>query len=102
MGAGDGNVARGCVATGIQGGAESSAGFHWPSHSRNDQVWTFEDNLAHNNRHSGIYFWQNGVPRTIVDRFTAYHCGQGIFAGLVRQPGLLPGLHAVRQRERPG
>ena len=46
-----------------------------------EEVWTFEDNVAHNNRHSGIYFWQNGVPRTIVDRFTAYHCGQGIFAG---------------------
>ena len=74
MGAGDGNIARGCVATGIQGGAESSAGFHWPSHSRNDRMWTFEDNVAHNNRHSGIYFWQNGAPRTIVDRFTAYHC----------------------------
>ena len=73
MGAGDGNIARGCVATGIQGGAESSAGFHWPSHSRNDRVWTFEDNIAHNNAHSGIYFWQNGAPRTIVDRFTAYH-----------------------------
>ncbi len=81
MGAGNANVARGCVATGIEGGAESSAGFHWPSHSRNDEVWTFEDNVSHNNRHSGIYFWQNGVPRTIVDRFTAYHCGQGIFAG---------------------
>jgi hypothetical protein len=81
MGAGDGNVARGCVSTGVEGGAESSAGFHWPSHSRNDEVWTFEGNLAHNNRHSGIYFWQNGVPRTIVDRYTAYHCGLGIFAG---------------------
>ena len=81
MGAGDGNVARGCVATGIQGGAESSAGFHWPSHSRDDNTWTFEDNVAHNNRHSGIYFWQNGAPRTIVTGFTAYHCGQGIFAG---------------------
>ncbi|HKE74822.1 MAG TPA: hypothetical protein VKB57_14470 [Acidimicrobiales bacterium] len=81
MGAGDGNVARGNVATGVQGGAESSTGFHWPSHSRNDKTWTFEDNLAHNNRHSGIYFWQNGVPRTIVDRFTAYHTERGIFAG---------------------
>lgn len=81
MGAGDGNVARGNVATGIQGGAESSTGFHWPSHSRNDKTWTFEDNLAHNNRHSGIYFWQNGVPRTIIDRFTAYHTERGIFAG---------------------
>ena len=64
-----------------QGGSESSAGFHWPSHSRDDNTWTFVDNLAHNNRHSGIYFWQNGAPRTIVTRFTAYHCGQGIFAG---------------------
>ena len=81
MGAGDGNMARGCVATGVQGGAESSAGFHWPSLSRDDNTWTFEDNLAHNNHHSGIYFWQNGDPRTLVDRFTAYHCGQGIFAG---------------------
>jgi hypothetical protein len=81
MGAGDGNEARGCVAVGVQGGAESSAGFHWPSHSRDQNTWTFEDNLAHNNRHSGIYFWQNGAPRTIVTRFTAYHCGQGIFAG---------------------
>jgi hypothetical protein len=81
MGAGRGNVARGCVATGVQGGSESSAGFHWPSHSRDDNTWTFVNNLAHNNRHSGIYFWQNGAPRTIVDRFTAYHCGQGIFAG---------------------
>ena len=61
--------------------SESSAGFHWPSHSRDDNTWTFVDNLAHNNRHSGIYFWQNGAPRTIVTRFTAYHCGQGIFAG---------------------
>lgn len=81
MGAGDGNIARGCVATGVEGGAESSAGFHWPSHSRDDNVWTFEDNIAHNNRHSGIYFWQNGAPRTIVDRFSVFHCGQGIFAG---------------------
>ena len=81
MGAGEGNIARGCVATGIEGGAESSAGFHWPSHSRDKNTWIFEDNLAHNNKNSGIYFWQNGVPRTIVDRFTAYHTGQGIFAG---------------------
>ncbi|MGH9119724.1 MAG: hypothetical protein ACRD0A_18185 [Acidimicrobiales bacterium] len=81
MGAGDGNVARGCVATGIQGEAESSAGYHWPSHSRNNRVWTFEDSIAHNNAHSGVYFWQNGAPRTIVDRFTAFHNDLGIFAG---------------------
>ncbi|MGH8773898.1 MAG: G8 domain-containing protein [Jiangellaceae bacterium] len=81
MGAGEGNIARDCVSTGVQGQAESSAGFHWPSHSRDQNTWTFEDNIAHNNRHSGIYFWQNGAPRTIVTGFTAYQCGQGIFAG---------------------
>jgi Right handed beta helix region len=81
MGAGEGNIARGCVATGVQGHAESSAGFHWPSHSRDDNTWTFEDNIAHNNAHSGIYFWQNGAPRTIVTGFTAYQNDQGIFAG---------------------
>ncbi len=81
MGAGDGNIARGCVATGVEGGAESSAGYNWPSLSRDDNTWTFEGNIAHNVRHSGIYFWQNGKPRTLVAGFTAYHCGQGIFAG---------------------
>ena len=73
-------MARGCVA-GVQGEAESSAGFHWPSHSQDQNTWTFEDNVAHNNRHSGIYVWQNGAPRTIITRFTGYHCDQGIFAG---------------------
>ena len=81
MGAGDGNIARGCVSTGVEGGAESSAGYNWPSLSRDDNTWTFEGNIAHNVRHSGIYFWQNGKPRTLIDGFTAYHCGQGIFAG---------------------
>lgn len=81
IGAGSGNVARGCVATAILGRTESSPGFHWPSHSRDQNTWVFEDNVAHNNANSGIYFWQNDVPRTIVDRFTAYHCAEGILAG---------------------
>ena len=102
MGAGDGNIARGCVATGVEGGAESSAGYNWPSLSRDDNTWTFEGNMAHNVRHSGIYFWQNGKPRTLVSGFTAYHCGQGIFAGVVRQPRLVPRLHHLRLRERRG
>ena len=100
MGAGRGNVARGCVATGVEGGSESSAGFHWPSHSRDDNTWTFEDNLAHNNHHSGIYFWQNGARRTIVDRFTAYHCGQGIFAGSYTNLTSYRRLHDLRLSQR--
>lgn len=81
VGAGSGNVARGCVATAILGSTESSPGYHWPSHSLDRNTWVFEDNVAHNNANSAIYFWQNNVPRTIVDRFTAYHCTQGILAG---------------------
>lgn len=81
LGAGRGNVARDCVAVGVQGDARSASGFHWPEHSKDQNTWTFEDNLAHNLERSGIYFWQNVVPRTIVDRFTAYHCATGIYAG---------------------
>ena len=100
MGAGDGNIARGCVATGVEGGAESSAGFHWPSLSRDDNTWTFEGNVAHNDRHSGIYFWQNGKPRTLVDGFTAYHCGQGIFAGSYANLVSYRDCNDLRLRER--
>jgi hypothetical protein len=82
MGAGAGNVARGCVATGIRGRSEGSTGFQWNAGS-NDEThpWIFEDNLAHNNTHSALFYWQNNAPKGYVDRFTAYHCGQGIYAG---------------------
>ena len=81
LGAGSGNIARGCVVTGVLGGDESTSGFNWPSHSRDENTWTFEDCVAHNCDASGIYFWQNEVPRTIVNRFTAYHDARGILAG---------------------
>jgi hypothetical protein len=82
MGAGEGNIARRCVATGVSGRSEGATGFQWSAGS-NDELnpWTFEDNLAHNNTHSGLFYWQNNAPKTIVDRFTAYNCGQGIYAG---------------------
>ncbi len=82
LGSGKGNVARRCVAVGVSGRSEGSTGFTWSSGS-NDETngWVFEDNLAHNNTHSGIYYWQNNAPKTFVDRFTAYNCGQGIYAG---------------------
>ncbi|HEV7762211.1 MAG TPA: hypothetical protein VGO78_24545, partial [Acidimicrobiales bacterium] len=82
MGAGKGNVIRNCVATGVSGRSEGATGFQWNAGS-NDETnpWTFEDNLAHNNTHSALFYWQNNAPKTIVDRFTAYNCGQGIYAG---------------------
>jgi hypothetical protein len=82
MGAGARNIARKCVAVGVRGRSEGSTGFQWNAGS-NDEThpWTFEDNLAHNNTHSALFYWQNNAPKTIVDRFTAYNCGQGIYAG---------------------
>jgi hypothetical protein len=82
MGAGKGNVARRCVATGVSGRSEGATGFQWGAGS-NDETnpWVFEDNLAHNNTHSGLFYWQNNAPKTTIDRFTAYNCGQGIYAG---------------------
>jgi hypothetical protein len=82
LGAGSGNAARGCVATGVLGGGdESTSGYNWPADSRDENTWVFEDNIAHNCDATGIYFWQNEAPRTIVDRFTAYHDTRGVFAG---------------------
>jgi hypothetical protein len=82
IGAGAGNVARNCVAVAVMGATESSSGFHWPAGSIDeDHEWVFEDNLVHNSPNTGIYFWQNNVGRTIVDRFTAYHCDFGVLAG---------------------
>lgn len=87
LGSGDGNIARGCVAFGSMGHSESAPAFHWPERSRGeDELWIFEDCLAHNCKQSGIYYWQNEVPRTIVDRFTAYHNGWGIWAGAYANP----------------
>lgn len=82
LGSGDGNVARGCVAIGTMGHTESASAYHWPERSRGeDELWIFEDCMAHNCKSSGIYYWQNNVPRTIVDRFTSYYNSWGIWAG---------------------
>jgi hypothetical protein len=82
MGAGAGSIARNCVAAGVKGKSEGATGFVWHAGS-NDEThpWVFEDNIAHNNTHSALFYWQNNAPKTIVDRFVAYNCGQGIYAG---------------------
>ena len=80
IGSGTGNVARGCIATGILGSDESNPGYQWhPASTGGD--WTFEDNLSHNNDGSSIYFWVNNTPPTLIDRFTAYHDRHGVRAG---------------------
>jgi len=80
LGAGERNVARGCVAVGILGSDESNPGYKWDPGSSSG-IWTFEDNLSHNNDGSSIYFWVNNTPPSVIDRFTAYQDRLGIRAG---------------------
>jgi hypothetical protein len=63
---------RGCVTFAIQG-AKNSAGYVWPEAPSG--VWTFEDNLAHNNVAAGIFVWQNVGDPQVIRRFTAFNNG---------------------------
>lgn len=76
LGAGTGNVIRNSVAVGVRGNKNAS-GFHWPSNvNHNPNVWTFEDNVAHNNKADGVFVWQNtGTGPHLVDGLTAYRNG---------------------------
>jgi hypothetical protein len=73
LGKGTGNRCVGCVAVGVEGGKNSS-GFQWPEGAAS--VWTFEDNVAHNNRNNGIFVWQNSGNDHLIERFLAYHNGR--------------------------
>lgn len=69
------------VAVGVQGeeGVDHS-GFTWPEAA--GAVWTFENNIAHNNEAHGIFTWQNNNQRHDVDDFTAYYnAGAGVMHG---------------------
>jgi hypothetical protein len=82
MGSGSGNVARRCVAAGVRGRSEGSTGFVWHAGSNDEaNAWVFEDNIAHNNTHSALFYWQNNAPKHTIERFVGYNCGQGIYAG---------------------
>ncbi len=67
------NTIRNSVAVSVRGGANAS-GYHWPETANGgDNVWTFEDNLVHNNGGNGIFTWQNTQNPHVVTRITAYH-----------------------------
>jgi hypothetical protein len=62
------------VAVGVQGEpGDERSGFVWPEAA--GAVWTFENNVAHNNGSNGIFTWQNNKQRHDVDDFTAYYNG---------------------------
>ncbi|HEX2029441.1 MAG TPA: hypothetical protein VHF25_15745 [Nitriliruptorales bacterium] len=69
---GDRNVARGNVAVGVDPEHwVNASGFKWPENS--EGVWTFTDNLAHNNVPNGAWVWQVTSRTHPIARFTAYH-----------------------------
>jgi hypothetical protein len=79
LGAGNGNVAKGCVAVGVRGSADA-CGFIWPEGS--EGIWTFSDNVAHNNTEHGIFTWQNTGRPHLIEHFVGYHnLGAGISHG---------------------
>jgi len=79
LGAGSGNVVKDSVAVGVRGSADA-CGFIWPEGS--EGIWTFHDNLAHNNTEHGIFTWQNTGKTHLIERFVGYHnVGAGISHG---------------------
>lgn len=64
------------VAVGVQGN-DNASGYHWPavSNGHPNNVWTFTNNMAHNNRADGMFVWQNDQRAHVIDGFVAYHNG---------------------------
>ncbi len=68
------NVARGCVAVGVQG-----SGFFWDAAGSGE--WIFDDCLAHHCTEAGLRAWQNNGLDHVINRFIAYRNGSGISHG---------------------
>jgi hypothetical protein len=79
LGLGSRMVMRRCVAFAVHGNLTSS-GYSWPEIPSG--VWTFRENVAHNNVAAGIFVWQNVGKPHLIRRFTAYNNGvAGIIHG---------------------
>ena len=76
LGGGENLTIKDSVVVGMNGssGANTSA-YKWPSKDRG--VWTFKNNIAHNNKGHGIFVWQNTPgdedENHVIDSFTAYY-----------------------------
>ena len=75
------NIARRCLAAGIQGAGEGS-GFTWPElFARDiDGIWDFEDNTSLACKDWGIFTWQNTGRQHAVPtagKFISIHCIRG-------------------------
>ena len=81
LGEGTGMTARNCVAVGVSSWAVNGAGFHWPDTASGQNVWTFQNNVAHNNRGTGFGVWQVDYNPHVIDQFTSYHNYHGVHHG---------------------
>ena len=81
LGRGTGNVCVNCVAVGVQGNVNAS-GFEWGENEEGPGIWEFHDNVAHNNKRHGIFWWQVTARHHTVLDFVAYRNGAaGILNG---------------------
>jgi G8 domain len=81
LGRGTGNVCTNCVAVGVQGNVNAS-GFEWGENEEGPGIWKFHDNVAHNNKRHGIFWWQVTANHHTVLDFVAYRNGAtGILNG---------------------
>ncbi len=84
------NTARDCVAVGING-PRDGIGFYWPASlpdiPREATVWTWQNNIAHNNN-QGVRVWENTSQEThLVERPVAYNnLDRQILWGAYRNP----------------
>jgi hypothetical protein len=77
---GDGNICKNNVVVAAgQGDAAEGGAYNWEA-VINEGVWIFTDNVAHNNG-CGLRVWQNSTRNHIVENFTCYHNGVGMFHG---------------------
>lgn len=72
LGKGSGNIATSNAAAGVLGN-KGCSGFRWPS--KGSGLWTFVDNVAHNNHCSGIRVWLNLGGNHLIQDFVAYRNG---------------------------
>jgi hypothetical protein len=101
MGQGTGNAVRDSVAVGVQGLGNSS-GFLWREGDL-DFVWTFTNNLAHNNKAEGIFWWQVDVAPHRVDGFDSYRNGRaGIEHGAYLNNAQYRNVRSYQDGERAG
>ncbi|MFV2001182.1 MAG: hypothetical protein ACC654_12535, partial [Acidimicrobiia bacterium] len=75
LGGGDNLTIVNSVVVGMGDTGANNAAYSWPSKDRG--VWTFVNNVAHNNESHGIFVWQNtsGDPdeNHVIDGYTAYY-----------------------------